>query len=100
MSLATTAGARRPPRTRSAASRCRSPECGGSPMNADLAALLDHCRRNPDDETRLILADWLEEQGDALGQMRARMIRAEIHLRPLREWSKEARALREEINTL
>jgi uncharacterized protein (TIGR02996 family) len=47
-------------------------------MNADLAALLDHCRRNPDDETRLILADWLEEQGDALDQQRARMIRAEI----------------------
>jgi uncharacterized protein (TIGR02996 family) len=61
-------------------------------MNADLAALLDHCRRNPDDETRLILTDWLEEQGDALDQPRARMIRAEIEGRRLQREGKEKEA--------
>src|SRR5262245_42998615 len=53
-------------------------------MNPDLAALLDHVRRNPDDATRLVLADWLEENGDALDQARARWIRLEVEVRSSR----------------
>jgi uncharacterized protein (TIGR02996 family) len=43
-------------------------------------ALLADIKENPDqDGLRLILADWLEEYGDALDQVRAELIRCQIH---------------------
>ena len=38
-------------------------------MHPDLAALLAYVRAEPDDDLiRLVLADWLEENGDADGR--------------------------------
>jgi uncharacterized protein (TIGR02996 family) len=48
-------------------------------MHPELLALLATARREPEDPTaRLVLADWLEENGDEAGRARAAFIRAQI----------------------
>jgi uncharacterized protein (TIGR02996 family) len=37
-------------------------------MRSELVALLEACKRGPEDDAgRLVLADWLEEHGDGEG---------------------------------
>lgn len=46
---------------------------------AELLALLAACKKDPDDDhARLVLADWLEEHGDADDRQRAAFVRLEI----------------------
>jgi uncharacterized protein (TIGR02996 family) len=50
-----------------------------SPPRPELLALLDAVKDHPDDDTpRLILADWLDEQGTPLDAERAQIIREDI----------------------
>jgi uncharacterized protein (TIGR02996 family) len=64
-----------------------------APPRPELLALLDAVKDEPDDDTlRLVLADWLEDQDNALDAERAKFIRADIarsreglSLRPLNE---------------
>jgi uncharacterized protein (TIGR02996 family) len=45
----------------------------------EMLRLLDACKRDPHDDTaRLVLADWLEENGDEAGRARARLIRLQV----------------------
>jgi uncharacterized protein (TIGR02996 family) len=48
------------------------------PLRPGLLAFLNDCKEHPDDDTpRLVLADWLEEQGDARGEfVRLQCLRA------------------------
>jgi uncharacterized protein (TIGR02996 family) len=53
-----------------------------SPPRPELLALLRQVKATPQDETlRLVLADWLDEHGDAADQARASLIRIECELR-------------------
>jgi uncharacterized protein (TIGR02996 family) len=55
--------------------------CGEPPMHLDLAHLLHFLKQNPlDDTARLVLADWLEENGDIDGRARAQLIRLQLRL--------------------
>src|SRR6476620_9589292 len=48
-------------------------------MHPDLALLLRYAKAHPDEDTaRLVLADWLEENGDFHECARARLIRLEV----------------------
>src|SRR5262245_1119832 len=48
-------------------------------MHPDLASLLLYAKQYPDDDTaRLIVADWLEENGDQDGRERARYLRLQL----------------------
>jgi uncharacterized protein (TIGR02996 family) len=50
-----------------------------SPPRPELLALLEAVKDDPDDDTpRLVLADWLEENGDRFDAERARFIRRQI----------------------
>jgi uncharacterized protein (TIGR02996 family) len=50
-----------------------------APPRPELVALLDAVKDDPDDDTpRLVLADWLDEQGGALDAERAKYIRGSI----------------------
>src|SRR5262245_13831214 len=47
----------------------------------ELVALLRHAAENPDDPAAcLVVADWLEENGDKKDQLRAELIRVECEL--------------------
>lgn len=51
------------------------------PPRPELIAILDAVKDNPDDDTpRLVLADWLEENGDTFDADRARFIRRHVAL--------------------
>jgi uncharacterized protein (TIGR02996 family) len=50
-----------------------------SPPRPELVALLDAVKDHSDDDTpRLVLADWLDEQGNELDAERAAFVRADI----------------------
>lgn len=50
-----------------------------APLRPELIALLDAVKDHPDDDTpRLVLADWLDEQGNELDAERAAFIRTEV----------------------
>ncbi len=50
-----------------------------APPRSELVALLDAIKDHPDDDTpRLVLADWLDEQGDPLDAERAKLIRKDV----------------------
>jgi uncharacterized protein (TIGR02996 family) len=52
---------------------------GSHAPRPELVALLDAIKDNPDEDTpRLVLADWLDEQGNELDAERAAFIRADI----------------------
>jgi uncharacterized protein (TIGR02996 family) len=56
-------------------------------MHATLDALLVESRRHPDDDMpRLVLADWLEENGGEAGLARAEFIRIQCQLPRTRGW--------------
>jgi uncharacterized protein (TIGR02996 family) len=53
-----------------------------SPPRPELLALLRQVKTTPDDETlRLVLADWLDENGDAADRARAALIRTDAEWR-------------------
>jgi uncharacterized protein (TIGR02996 family) len=60
----------------------------------ELAALLQAARSQPDDDTaRLVLADWLEENGDGSDLARAELIRVQLELSRLGQDSLRRRVL-------
>src|SRR4051794_7091525 len=63
----------------------------------ELLALLEVCRREPDDDAaRLVLADWLEEHGDDVARDRGRFIRFQLARPKVSEHSLEAWMFRHE----
>jgi uncharacterized protein (TIGR02996 family) len=74
-----------------------------SPPRPELLALLRQVKATPDDETlRLVLADWLDEHGDAADRARAALIRAEgeWRRRPYDPEDGTQRRLREQMQAL
>src|SRR4051794_25928099 len=60
----------------------------------DEAAFLDAIRRKPDDDTtRLVYADWLDEQGDTTSATESEYLRVECRLSEISPDSAEAAAL-------
>src|SRR5215207_6303052 len=69
--------------------------------DAAYRGLLDDVIEHPDDDTpRLVMADWLEEHGDAVARDRARFIRLQLERAKVSEHSPEAWASRLEEATL
>src|SRR5262245_66635798 len=63
-------------------------------MHPELARLLHHACRRPDDPVAaLVLADWLEEQGDEKERERARFIRIQNELAAMRPYQPALAAL-------
>ncbi|MGL4554128.1 MAG: TIGR02996 domain-containing protein, partial [Gemmataceae bacterium] len=57
-------------------------------MNPELASLLHTARfALADDAPRLVVADWLEEHGDATDRARAEYVRVSLTLHRLPPWS-------------
>ncbi len=74
-----------------------------SPPRPELLALLRQVKATPDDETlRLVLADWLDEHGDAADRARASLIRtdAEWRRRPAPGQGETQQRLREQTQAL
>jgi uncharacterized protein (TIGR02996 family) len=72
-------------------------------MNLDLLrAFLDDCKDHPDDDARrLILADWLEENGDTeADRARGEFVRLQVRLAAGLECDPALRPLRERADTL
>ena len=50
-------------------------------MHPDLASMLRYARQYPEDVTaHRVIADWLEENGDENGRVRARFIRVQLEM--------------------
>jgi uncharacterized protein (TIGR02996 family) len=62
-------------------------------MTDEPGFLAQLCDQPHDDTTRLIYADWLEEQGDA----RAEYLRLEVQVAALDEWSDDCRAKEQQL---
>ena len=73
-----------------------------TPPRPELIALLDAVKDNPDDDTpRLVLADWLEENGDKFDAERAKFIRKTIaEARGLQKLPNSDRAQRNQTDLL
>jgi uncharacterized protein (TIGR02996 family) len=68
---------------------------------ADLESLYAGICAHPDEDTpRLVLADWLDEQGDKPSAFRADIVRTHCRLARMEPWSPEWRELNEHWQTL
>src|SRR5262245_3966446 len=71
-----------------------------SPLRAELLGLLQAAKQQPEEDApRLVLADWLEDHGDATDIARAEFIRLQVHMHRL-DSSPERHALSQKATRL